>query len=76
MVSTHLSSHGIVWFLGGKDLITSNTNTNTNTNTQTKKSLDYVIVEIPEQQTKSIKGKPNKSMFDGLIYFINYILDI
>jgi hypothetical protein len=53
MVSTHTSSRGISWELGGEDMYISNDNDNDNANANANSNttqLDYVIVELSVYQ--------------------------
>ena len=63
MVSTHISSKGLIWQLGGEDFIIKE---------------DYVIVTMPTQLHHSqtiVNLNTNKTTFiKSLIHFIKYIL--
>ena len=65
MVSTHISSRGLIWHLGGED-------------SNAKK--DYVIVHIPPHmncpQAQPIVNANNTTFIKHLIHFIKHILYI
>lgn len=79
MVSTHTSSRGILWELGGEDIYKSTTTTFiTTTNKSTH--LDYVIIDLQPQHiqhihndTKYIRRLP---LFIKLVNFIKNIKNI
>jgi hypothetical protein len=66
MVSTHISSSGIIWQLGDKeDIIFSNCNTII--------EHDSLIVQMSEQMTTTTLKTDTTPFISDLIYFLKYI---
>ncbi len=66
MVSTHISSSGLIWQLGDKDIILSNNN---NSNIEN----DYFIVQIPPQMNITTLKSKQLPFISNLIYFLKNI---
>lgn len=66
MVSTHISSRGLTWQLGDKDIILTNTN---NSNIEN----EVFIVQIPEQMNISTLKTNQTTLLYNLIYYLKYI---
>ena len=87
MVSTHTSSRGILWVLGGEDIDNYKDNYkdnfNTNTNTNNSINIEYNMVKLPEHNhdndnnnNNDKKNFENLPFLDKLVTFIKYILYI
>ena len=74
MVSTHTSSRGMTWELGGEDIYITITNTNTNNNDY--RNIDYVIVDLSHQEQNKVTYLTNLPLFIKLIKFLKHILYI
>ncbi len=69
MVSTHISSSGLMWELGDKDILLSNNNDSNIEN-------DYFIVQISPQMNMTTLKTNHSTFISNLIKFIKYILYI
>ena len=73
MVSTHTSSRGMKWELGGEDIYITNTNNNNNND---YRNIDYVIVDLSHQEQNKVTYLTNLPLFIKLIKFLKHILYI